>query len=93
MTYEKGKIYEIRVRINTLDGGIFILDPVWGNSREFVRTEFRPYVFLGDNGHGVHFFQQLRRNKGGSRPVITFTKPDMRQLEAEKLIRKGGNRK
>lgn len=92
MKYERGKIYYIRVKISMLDGGIFILSPMWGQSPEYVWTEFRPYVFLGENGHGVHFFQQLRRNKGRSRPVITFTKPDMCQLEAEKLIRKGGKR-
>lgn len=92
MKYERGKIYEIRVKISVLDSGIFILNPMWGQSPEYVRTEFRPYVFLGENGHGVHFFQQLKANKGGSRPVITFTKPDMGQLETEKLIRKGGKR-
>lgn len=47
MKYERGKIYEIRVKISILDGGIFILSPMWGQSPEYVRTEFRPYVFLG----------------------------------------------
>lgn len=92
MRYERGKIYDIRVRINTLDGDIFILEHMPGQRDGYTRTEHRPYVFLGENGHGVHFFQQLKANKGGSRPVITFTKPDMGQLETEKLIRKGGKR-